>query len=1265
TAYKHETKINDKLEPLNSGTFTGDWAAAYAYKATGKELDGVPVVQTIQTVTSTGGKETETAQSVYKGYDFSSLTGPVTMDTVPSVEARSLGYSQLPMQADTAGGWFWSDVVVPAGSVLQFAWSKTVEPAWNYLNDNVVKPAQNYLNDNIVNPIVNWGSTPQEMMGDVIDPKTGKHQLGLVTINSPSNWERAWEWWVDNAGGGNPTTAQQVAIGTGFVVAAPVAVYVGGTATGAAAISYAGSVAGSFVTRQMAKRIITDAVIGHGGILAGRETYSLMSDGKLYTPGLNDFGYDLDNPNKLDGIVVPFALNIAMGELGRVPLEMAFGAPLTKSGFAGLSGWLGSKPAAAALPAARTIGEGIPRALLQLPKDMAVSGTVIMAADNIHSIAAEGSYLNSAQALSSYESGMMLGAGVRFAALGLGTLAGAAGTSAVLARARNAVVPLAESNTRSGRLISRFGSKMEKPAIWGNNIKERAIAFGWKQPETLPISVKTTGGFVAIGPVYTAVNLLGFDQNGVRTKIYDALVNNKGSLSAVLTDPMIVYSVDQDGNLKYTSVLQYAAIDTANFAKMSVYLPTFLGIAAVPHTITANKAIQAFATEHSFQNLGRILKTYLKGGSYDDIIISNLAKREAAGQAAGFGINSIENAAFVATTLGVNNNIFYTAFKALGFPEQEAQTWAGHASFISLVFLPVYSGTRITAQQEKAVADLLTGEGYSKVTLKRTADPLAYRITAQDKTGMPVELESRLSVSAEQGNTAASVIVFPKTEAGNDGIGVFRLSTGTTNEVEVGKEYTVKLPAYLAKEVPASRLTEEITNSAADTVKEDRSYVAMTKDGLLGVRAGEQTGVAPEMLRNEIAVYGVKQQLKEQGLNNWELYEIASGKNADVQAVAFGGKKIAGQEYAQGSVEAGVRDVNSAVHALLNERMYTMPGSELLNIALNGVVGDKQMGVNPDTKQIIKNIQEAAVGVISARAVLSGDKGLLKDYIEGKDLQIESGKDGLTVLQERIELRRDLGVKVESSLRNDYLRALDNTIDAGDKPAAAKILDNTIDAGDKPASAKIEEKVTGRAKYGFELEPELKAEYKAAALEYLSRLNDNRPVTSRLTSWQLEELAGALVNAGQRLSAGKDVMALNAVTQIKQLSQAQKEQIYWNKGAKELAYRSVDQSQDAAVKNAVEKFNEDATAKSAMSELMGMLTEKYKKEGGEFDFKALKSRKGNQFTEILKAISGGPESMIQKADTGDGKTAVIIPISQAFLALLGIKSVGLYATEAK
>jgi len=182
TAYKHETKINDKLEPLNSGTFTGDWAAAYAYKATGKELDGVPVVQTIQTVTSTGGKETETAQSVYKGYDFSSLTGPVTMDTVPSVEARSLGYSQLPMQADTAGGWFWSDVVVPAGSVLQFAWSKTVEPAWNYLNDNVVKPAQNYLNDNIVNPIVNWGSTPQEMMGDVIDPKTGKHQLGLVTI---------------------------------------------------------------------------------------------------------------------------------------------------------------------------------------------------------------------------------------------------------------------------------------------------------------------------------------------------------------------------------------------------------------------------------------------------------------------------------------------------------------------------------------------------------------------------------------------------------------------------------------------------------------------------------------------------------------------------------------------------------------------------------------------------------------------------------------------------------------------------------------------------------------------------------------------------------------------------------------------------------------------------------------------------------------------------------------------------------------------------
>jgi len=792
---------------------------------------------------------------------------------------------------------------------------------------------------------------------------------------------------VDNAGGGNPTTAQQVAIGTGFVVAAPVAVYVGGTATGAAAISYAGSVAGSFVTRQMAKRIITDAVIGHGGILAGRETYSLMSDGKLYTPGLNDFGYDLDNPNKLDGIVVPFALNIAMGELGRVPLEMAFGAPLTKSGFAGLSGWLGSKPAAAALPAARTIGEGIPRALLQLPKDMAVSGTVIMAADNIHSIAAEGSYLNSAQALSSYESGMMLGAGVRFAALGLGTLAGAAGTSAVLARARNAVVPLAESNTRSGRLISRFGSKMEKPAIWGNNIKERAIAFGWKQPETLPISVKTTGGFVAIGPVYTAVNLLGFDQNGVRTKIYDALVNNKGSLSAVLTDP------DVFREIAYFK-LPRSATGRRSANSPNVVLLSFFCIDRCQHTITANKEIQAFATEHSFQNLGRILKTYLKGGSYDDIIISKLAKREAAGQAAGFGINSIENAAFVATTLGVNNNIFYTAFKALGFPEQEAQTWAGHASFISLVFLPVYSGTRITAQQEKAVADLLTGEGYSKVTLKRTADPLAYRITAQDKTGMPVELESRLSVSAEQGNTAASVIVFPKTEAGNDGIGVFRLSTGTTNEVEVGKEYTVKLPAYLAKEVPASRLTEEITNSAADTVKEDRSYVAMTRDGLLGVRAGEQTGVAPEMLRNEIAVYGVKQQLKEQGLNNWELYEIASGKNADVQAVAFGGKKIAGQEYAQGSVEAGVRDVNSAVHALLNERMYTMPGSELLNIALNGVVGDKQMGVNPDTKQIIKNIQEAAVGVISARAVLSGDKGLLKDYIEGKDLQIESGNTG-------------------------------------------------------------------------------------------------------------------------------------------------------------------------------------------------------------------------------------------------------------------------------
>ncbi|MFA5430301.1 MAG: hypothetical protein WC329_04005, partial [Candidatus Omnitrophota bacterium] len=1235
TAYKYEIKIDDKLDSSNSGILTGDWNADYTYKATGKTVNGFPVVQTIQVSTTTGGKETETAQSAYKDYDFSSLTGPVTMDTVPSVEARSLSYSQLSMQADTAGGWFYNNVAMPVVSAAQSAWDKTVAPAWNYLNDNVVEPAGDYLNNNIVNPIVNWGSEPQQVM------VFGGKEITLETLPSPSNWDRAWGWWVENVGGGNPTTAQQAAIGTGIVVAAPVVVYAGTTATGAAAISYAGSAAGSFITRPMAKRIITDAVIGHGGILAGRETYSLITDGKLYTPGLNDFGYNLDNPNKLEGIVAPFVLNIAMGELGRAPLEMAFGAPLTKSGFVRLSGWLGSKPAAASLPAARTIGEGIPRALLQLPKDMAVSGIVFAAADNICNIAIEGSYLNGEQALASFENGMMLGAAVRFAALGLGTLAGAAGTSAVLARARNAVVPLAESNTRSGRLISRFGSRMEKPAIWGNNIKERAIAFGWKQPETLPISFRTTGGFVAVGPVYTAVNLLGFDQSGVRSKIYDALVNNKGSLSAVLTDPTIIYSVDQDGNPKYTSVLQYAAMDTANFAKMSVYLPTFLGIAAVPHTITTNKALQAFATGHSFQNLGKILKTSLKGGSYDDIIISNLAKREAAGQAAGFGINSIENAAFVATTLGVNNNIFYTAFKALGFPEQEAQTWAGHASFISLIFLPVYSGTRITAQQEKAVTDLLTGEGYSEVQFKRTADPLVYAITVQDKTGMPVELESRLSVSAEQGN-AASAIVFPKTEAGNDGIRVLRLSPATTSEVKVDRENTAKMAVYLAKEVPASRLTEEITNSAADTVKEDRSYVAMTKYGLLGVRAGEQIGLAPEMLRNEIAVYGVKQQLKEQGLSNWELYEIASGKTVDMQAVPFGSKEIAGREYAQETATIGIQQIKDAAKAVLNERMYTMPGSELLNIALNGVIGDKQMKVNPDTDQIIgidKNIQEIAVGVISVRSVFSGDKGLLRDYIEGKDLQVESGKDRLAALQERIELRMNLGVKVESSLRNDYLSALDDTM-------------------------KIEEKVTGRAKYGFELEPELKAEYKAAALESLTDFNNNRPAGSRLNDWQLNDLADALVNAGQPISFGRDAIRINAVTPIKQLTQAQVEQIYWNKEAGELAYRPVDQAQNAGVKNAVEIFNKDTAAKSAMNDLMDMLAKKYQ-DGGEFDFKRLQSGKGTQFTEILKAISGGSESMIQKADTGDGKTAVIIPISQAFLALLGIKSVGLYATEAK
>ncbi|MDD5669201.1 MAG: hypothetical protein PHE58_04125, partial [Candidatus Omnitrophica bacterium] len=754
TGYKFENKITDNLSAKNSGVVTGEWQGTYSYKDLGTTVDGAPRVQTILSERLTTSGKVETSQSVYNGYDFSAMASPIQISTEMPSEARILSYEyvQAPSVQAVAAGWVWNNAIVPAAAAI---------------NDYVVTPlasAYDYVAGHVqdkVSSITSWGSEPQQTM------VFGGDSVHFETTETPSNWDKAWSWWVDNAGNGNPYRAEQAAIGTGLVLTAPVAIYAGTTATGSAIVSYAAPI----VSRELAKRIIVDAAIGHAGILTGKEAYSLMTDGKLYTPGLNDFGYDLSNPDRIEGIVVPFALNVAAGELLRGPVDAVLGKPVLA--VTGMDVFGVAKVADTTISAANTVKglrvvtNGIKTAAMQLPKDILVGGTVFMGADNIAHIATEGTYMNLKDTLSSFGSGAVLASEVRIATTLLGTALKIAGYEPTLQKFAQDISRAAERDDKWFNLNA-----------WVNNAGKKAVLFGIEQPKLMPIDFKTVRNFVTTGWVYTGFNALMFNTGEVRSKLVDLVKNGTGSLKDIFTAQTISYQ-DNAGNQKNMNFLQYVAVDTANFAKMGVYLPALLGIAGAPHTVTSNKAIQAFSTNHSFSNLFKVMSTAFKGGSMQDLVISNLAKREAAGFAAtGFAINNFENAAFVATTLGVNNKVFYTAFKALGAPEQTAQALAGQASFISLFFMPSYTGTKIDAQSRKATTDLLTSEGYSDIKVKATSDALTYRITAKNSLEMPVEFEGRLSISSEKdGNPVA--ILFPKTGSEGTGIRVFSLDKGT------------------------------------------------------------------------------------------------------------------------------------------------------------------------------------------------------------------------------------------------------------------------------------------------------------------------------------------------------------------------------------------------------------------------------------------------------------------------------------------------------
>ncbi|RKY44851.1 MAG: hypothetical protein DRP81_04970, partial [Candidatus Omnitrophota bacterium] len=223
-----------------------------------------------------------------------------------------------------------------------------------------------------------------------------------------------------------------------------------------------------------------------------------------------------------------------------------------------------------------SVKEGIRLSLRRLPAETLIGGGVYLGVDEASSYIINGHPLSWDEGIKSFKEGALVAAGLR---LGVTGAASAMRASTKLSWVADKVNKFSNkaANYRTKPFFSRaFAGKVFYQV--GENTGKNIIRFGLDSPYLMPLNLKTITGFTAVGPFFFAADV-----------IWDT-IKNGGELS---------WSGKEEG----ITIKEAFALQTIGFAKMGVWLPTFMGILGLPASLSHSERVYLFSEQRGIAGL--------------------------------------------------------------------------------------------------------------------------------------------------------------------------------------------------------------------------------------------------------------------------------------------------------------------------------------------------------------------------------------------------------------------------------------------------------------------------------------------------------------------------------------------------------------------------------------------------------------------------------------------------------------------------------------
>ncbi|MFA5363075.1 MAG: hypothetical protein WC335_07545, partial [Candidatus Omnitrophota bacterium] len=601
--------------------------------------------------------------------------------------------------------------------------------------------------------------------------------------------------------------------------------------------------------------------------------------------------------------------------------------------------------------------EGIKNAVLQLPREMAVGGSVWGGAENMKSLAMTGEYLDADRMPATFAEGALVAGTVR----GLVTVTGSG-------------VKLVSQTAPGMKLINKLDTLAQQPKrinfySWLDKGLSETVNMGLRNPDLLAISTNAVGGFVSISPVF--------------------------SLAQMGLERTITGEWTWTGKEEGFSLLQAMVVDAAEFSKMGVYLPALLGIGQAPHTVTSSKTVRAFSTEHSFTNLFRVISAYGDDAALERIAAGNIGRGVGGRLVAG-----IDSASFVSTMLtGVRESV-KPAIRAI-FPDWsdvQVEQAAGMVSFASLFCVPRYYQPvlRSPGSIERDLRDALNRDGLEVRSVKPDQSRRSYVVVAKDAAGGRIEFEARFfgretlmlfgkgqAPSLKPGEAAVNT-VYKVVELDKGILKAEKLQLADVNTAKIsglsadfaGYDFTLSSTATLY-------LIEGKSRGGADT----KGVQVKMMNYLLSDAEGTTVGVAtPQALREAYMADKYARQVK--SMDAATIKDMLEGYSGSLDVSYIGEKGRFNELPAERKIEILVRE-----NLLRQYPQGRIGNNELKTALLDSLFLPKD--ISSDAERKVRNIEQDVFGQIALERA-SSDPSFRNSLVSGLKERMPELKQDVT-----------------------------------------------------------------------------------------------------------------------------------------------------------------------------------------------------------------------------------------------------------------------------